>query len=143
MGVCITATNSSIEFKTSYGMFHRLRCNIAKAIDEEFAVLYHKATAFVYEADGIEAERELNNYLTKNYDYISHVDEVLNFLFQSDVEGKVNYKTCRKILELIDHINFENENFQYVSNRTSENDYEVFKKFLKECIKYHRDMRWY
>lgn len=142
MGVNITANNSSINFKMSYGQFHSLRRNIAEAIDPEFAKLYHEATAFIYLEDGIKAERAMNKYITDNAEYLKYTEEVFDFLFQSDVDGEVDYRTCKKILDIIEHVDFKDNNFQYVAYRTSENDYEKFKKFLKECVRYHRKMRW-
>lgn len=144
MGVCLTANNSSYSFYMGYFGFHILRRSIAEIIDPEFAQLYHEMLAGVFMEDRIEAEKKLSKLLADEDKFPEDIECVLDFLFQPDVEGKVSYKTCKKLYDLIKDVNFDGKSFRYVCDQNSEmSDYEMFKKFLKECYRYHRNMRWY
>ena len=64
---------------------------------------------------------------------------VLDFLYAPDEDGKISYKTCRKIYELIKDVDFGGKCFRYAAH--VHNDYEEFKMFLKECVSHRRNMR--
>lgn len=51
-------------------------------------------------------------------------EDILDFLFASDCEGKCGYKTAKKIYTII-------------------KDYEYLKDFLKECCQKRRTIIWY
>jgi len=136
MGVSLYATNSKYSFEMGYGGFYNLRKNIAYAVDVELGDIY---------------ERMLECHSRKDYDwYCSLVNKmveekrldgsVIDFLFQSDAGGAVEYKVCKKVYDVIKDIDFGDKGFQYVSYR--DNDYEKLKLFLLECYRYHRKMRW-
>lgn len=144
MGVCLTANNSSYSFYMGYFGFHALRRSIAEVIDPEFAQLYHEMLAGVFMEDRIEAEKKLSKLLMDEDKFPEDIEPILDFLFQPDVEGKVSYKTCKKLYDLIQDVNFKGKSFMYGCYQNSEmSDYEMFKEFLKECYRYHRSMRWY
>ena len=67
--------------------------------------------------------------------------DIFDFLYESDCEGKVGPKTCRKIYDLIKDIDFEDKIFTYGAHSDGK-DYEYFKEFLKECYTHRRQMRW-
>lgn len=145
MGICLTANNSKYSFNMSYGSFHNLRRNIATAIDPEFGELYHKQLAALYVTDSLEAENEIVKLLADEERFPDTLQPIINFLYESDCEGSVDYRTCKAIYDLIKDVDFEDKNFQYVSYRVGQSisDYEKFKEFLRECYRYHRHMRWY
>ena len=60
-----------------------------------------------------------------------------------DTEGKISYKTCEKIAGLLENRmpELKGKSFRYANQ--AGNDYEEFVKFLKECVKYRRNMRWF
>lgn len=99
MGVTITTTNPKFVFDMGYVGFFRLRKEIALALDEEFgrnyAELAHCHTQKEYAAN----DKAANRIIQEN-----HLDcyaDVLDFLYMSDSEGEVGYKTCGNILRLI------------------------------------------
>ena len=67
--------------------------------------------------------------------------DVIDFLYMSDCGGKISYKTCRKILNLIRDIDYGNKGFRYAM--LMNNDYGEFKEFLQECVSHRRNLRWY
>lgn len=141
MGVYLTANNSKYSFKMSYIGFHHLRKSIAELLDPEFGELYHEMVASIFMKDKIEAETKLTKILA---DREKFPDEILYFLMEPDTGGSVSYRTCKKIYDLIKDVDFGNNRFQYVCNSDSVvSDYELFKKFLKDCYSHHRNMKWF
>lgn len=140
MGYTIYATNSSHSFDGGMGGFMNLRINIAKAWDKEFgehyATLAHCHSKDDYELFDLIANKILSDERFKDED-----KDILDFLFASDCEGEISYKTCKKIYNLIKDIDFGNKIFTYGAYSDGK-DYERFKEFLLECYRYRRKMRW-
>lgn len=138
MGVTITATNPKYEFDMGYGGFLLLREEIALALDEEFgrnyADLIHCYTQEEYAAN----EKAANRIIQENH--LDRYADVLDFLYMSDSDGEVGYKTCGDILSLIRNrkcsISFRYALMQH-------NDWEEFKEFLQDCYSHHKKMRWH
>ena len=133
MGVTITSKNPLFEFDTGYITFFYLRKNIAQAIDEDFGNAYLPSEENLKEALSIINQKHLDD------DY----EDVLDFLFASDCEGKIGYKTCKKISELLEKKlpDLKGKNIRYGYYSTGL-DYEEFILFLKDCFKYRKNMRW-
>ena len=139
MGLTIYANNEPISFDMGGGGFFDLRLNICKIFDKELGEVYSEIPL----AFGIhnEINKRINEILSD--DRFSDDDEdIVDFLFASDCEGKISHKTCKKIYDLIKDIDFGNSYFQYINRRKPEGDYEAFKRFLKNCYSNHRKMRW-
>lgn len=137
MGVSISATNSIYDFDMGYGGFFNLRKNIALALDEEFGENY-ALLGNCYTIDDYNKNDMVANSILER----KHLDEdVVDFLYASDTEGKISYKVCGKIYNLIKDIDFGDKGFRYAIYRR--NDYEEFKKFLKDCYSKRKNMVWY
>ena len=141
MGVTITATNAKCDFNMGYGGFFNLRKNIASALDEEFGNAYSLLARCVDDEDYKDNDKLTNSIIDKKHLEEEYAD-VLKFLYMSDIEGKIGYKTCRKIAELLEKKlpELKTKSFRYAIE--AGNDYEDFVEFLKDCVKYHRNMRW-
>lgn len=136
MGVCIYATNSQYSFDMGGGGFFNLRCNIAVALDVEFGDHYHTLLKCRSDKDYANFNAKANRMLKRKY-----LDEdIIEFLFMPDSNGSIPHKTCKKIYDLIKNIDFGDKGFRYAAIR--HNDYDEFKKFLKECYIRRRKMRW-
>ena len=140
MGLTITANNSKYSFSLGYGGFFNLRNNIAMALDKDFGNSYATLFRCCTENDYQECLQKLNQIIANNS--LDKYSDILDFLFESDAGGKINYRTCGRILALIKDIDFTGKNFQYVMYSKG-NDYELFKEFLKECYSHRRNMVWY
>lgn len=140
MGITISATNSKYSFDCGYGGFYKLRRNIALAYDEEFGKYYaniiHCLCQIQYDAFFKQINLILSNERFKDED-----NDILDFLFESDCSGKISYKTCGKIYNLIKDIDFKGKTFTYVAHSDGY-DYDKFKAFLKECYSHRRNMVW-
>ena len=136
MGVSITATHSKCSFDMGAGGFFNLRKNIACALDEEFGQHYEKML-YCYSKEDFDIYNRVTNkmVLRKNLD-----EDILDFLYQSDIEGSITHKTCKKIYDLIKNVDFGKKGFRYGAYQ--HNDYEEFKQFLRECYRFRRKMRW-
>ena len=139
MGVSITATNPKYSFDMGFAGFFSLRSNIACALDKDFGENYKKLmfchTSEDYKENDRIAEGIINN---KGLDYYS---DILDFLYMSDCEGKIGYKTCKNIYDLIKDIDYGDKGFRYGSMRN--NDYEEFKEFLLDCYSHRKNLRWW
>lgn len=139
MGVCLTSRKSDYSFDMGFGGFHNLRANIASAWDKELGEAYDDM------AMAMLCPKEYNeriNSIISNDRFKDEDEDILDFLFQSDCEGKCGYKTCGKIYNLIKNIDFEGKIFTYYA-RSDGKDYERLKLFLKECYQKRRMMIWY
>ena len=137
MGVSIIATHSKYSFDMGAGGFFNLRKNIALALDEEFGHHYETLLDCRVKSDYERHDKIANRIIAeKMLD-----DDVLDFLYQSDIEGSITHKTCKKIYDLIKDVDFGKKGFRYGAYQY--NDYEEFKQFLRECYRFRRKMRWY
>ena len=138
MGISLTANNSKYDFSMGYGGFRNLRVNIAKAYDpdfgEHYANLIHCYTVKQFE----EHDKVANLMISK---FPEEDEDIFDFLYQSDCEGRINYRTCGKIYNLIKDKDFTNMIFMY-STLSDGKDYEHLKAFLKECYSHRRNAYW-
>lgn len=140
MGIIITAKNSETEFHCGLGGFTSLRNNIASAFDKEFGEFYKNLPFYIVESKIDEYNEKANKILRDKR--FKEDEDIIDFLFASDCEGKISYKTCKKIYDLIKNIDFGKRIFTYAAHSDGK-DYEKFKNFLLECYKYRRNMIWY
>lgn len=140
MGIKLFATNSSYSFNMSYSSFNNLRKNIANLLDEEFGEKYFEIRYCKTSDDYIELDRVLENIINEKH-LDENYKETLDFLFMNDYDGNAPYRTCGQIYNLIKDVDFGDKRFQYALYPGD--DYENFKKFLKECYSKRRNMRWW
>lgn len=138
MGVSITAKNSNYSFDMGYGSFFTLRKNIALAYNKTFGENY-AALLYCHTEEAFKKNDDLAERIIKTQGLTD--SDIIDFLYQSDCEGKISYKTCKKIYDLIKDIDYSGCRIVYAS-LSEGNDYEQFKAFLKECYRYHRNMYW-
>ena len=139
MGVCLTSRKSAYSFDMGYGGFHNLRTNICRAFDEELAEIYDDTMFMLKDPEGYTAKV---NEILKDSRFKDEDEDILDFLFSSDCEGKCGYVTAKKIYNLIKDIDFGKAIFTYAAHSDG-NDYEKLKLFLKECYQKRRMIVWY
>lgn len=139
MGICLTSRKSSYSFDMGYGGFYSLRTNICKAFDNELGTYYRDVALAL--ANPEEYNRRINMVL-KDKRFKKEDADILDFLFESDCEGKCSYKTAKKIYGLIKDIDFGKKIFTYAAYSDGK-DYENLKVFLKECYQKRRTVIWY
>ena len=139
MGITITATNAQYTFDMGYGGFFTLRKNIAYALNREFGENYEDLVHCHTEAEYADNDRNAEQII-KKYRLDEEYDDVLEFLYAPDVEGRISYKTCGKILNIIKDVDFGSAGFRYAAIR--HDDYQEFKRFLQECYSKRRTMTW-
>ena len=142
MGVTITANNSKHEFDMGAGGFFNLRKNIALALDNDFGLNYAEIISCQTKEQHGENDKKAEQIINeKNLE--EKYSDVLDFLYMSDCDGKIGYRTCRKIADLIEPCMpaLKTKTFRYAIY--AKNDYEEFLVFLRECVRYRRNMTWY
>lgn len=140
MGITIYANNGSRSFDGGAGGFMSLRTNIAKAWDKEFGEHYETLRR-CYSEDDYQRFNEKTNQILLNERFKQEDEDIVDFLFQSDIEGKISHKTCKKIYKIIKDIDFHGKIFTYAAYSDGK-DYEYLKSFLLECYSHHRMLRW-
>ena len=136
MGVTVTANNSRYAFHMGGGGFFSLRKTIANALDREFGENYENLL-YCHSREDYEKHDRIANALIseKKLD-----DDIVEFLYLPDTGGSVPYRTCGKILKLLENTDLSGKGFRYAAYRND--DYGEFRKFLGECFSHRRKMRW-
>lgn len=131
MGVCLYAKKYDEYDKTphmGYLGFYQLRLLVAKKYNDELGQHYG---ALLQQRNCIEWEeynKRTDEFVKKN-----NLDErIIDFLYQSDCNGKVDYITCKRIYELI-----KDEDFIVHKGIA-----EKLKTLLQECIKHRWTLQW-
>ena len=137
MGVSITANNSRYDFDMGYGGFFNLRKNVALALDQEFGENYALLSRCVTKRQFSENDQVANMIIQRK-----QLDEdIVSFLYMPDTGGKINYRICKKISNLLKKVDLSDKSFRYAAY--AHNDYQEFIEFLDECYSKRRDMVWY
>ena len=132
MGICLY--NKEYEMDMGYFTFAQLRTVIAKLLNEEFGENYSLLRRCITKKDFKENDK-IANFLIEKY----NLDEdVVDFLYQSDCNGKITYKTCRKIYKLIKDYD---DNFMY-GYVHSNHSFNYFKEMIKNCVDKRRMLFW-
>ena len=97
MGVTIYANGSKRSFDMGYGGFFNLRKNIALGLDREFGEHYETLSHCSTKEDYQKFDEVANRILADKR--FQDMDDLLDFLFAPDTDGKIGYKTCMKICQ--------------------------------------------
>lgn len=145
MGVSITSNyKDAIGLSGGYSTMHIIRTKIALAFDKELGECYSTLVQCYLSGndDVVDEWKRKFNKILKNERFKTEDKDILNFLLASDCEGKISYKTCGKIYNLIKDIEAPNLRLRY-SFYSNENDWKDFKTLLKECYSHRAYMVWY
>lgn len=129
----------NIELSGGYGMLLDIRREVANLYDREFGKHYEiLGSRFMTEEDykkwNTTANLILNDERFKDED-----EDLLDFLFAPDCDGKISYKTCKKVYDLL-----------LKSKATcplryafySHNDWDDLRKLLLICYKHRANLYW-
>jgi hypothetical protein len=121
-----TKTKEEKELYFSYGGFTRLKIKIAFAFNEKLGKLYEKfmKEALRGEVSDSEEIKEYNRLCNNDLDIL---------LWHSDCDGKLNYKECKKIYNVI-------KTYQIVE---FQEELDKFKNLLEFCIKHRCNLYFY
>lgn len=140
MGVCMTSKYKGAKsLDGGYRMMFVIRREIAKAFDYEFGE--HYSTLL----DGF-GEEHFKAFDEKTDKILSHPRfedadvDLIEFFFMSDCDGKISYKTCGKIYDLIKDREY-NGCLRYIAH--SNNDWQDFKDLVKGCYSHRANLIWY
>ena len=124
-----------IELDGGYSILRTIRIEVAKQYDEELGKYYQ---LFYDESDKQKYINKLNNLL-KNDRFKDEDNDLLDFLFASDCEGKIGYKTCKKVYDLIKN-STNNCCLRYIIY--SKNDWDDLRELLLSCYKHKANLYW-
>lgn len=124
-----------IELDGGYSILRTIRIEVAKQYDEEFGNYYQ----LFY--DGYDRKKYINklNNLLKDDRFKDEDNDLMEFLFASDCEGKIGYKTCKKVYDLIKNSD-NNCCLRYAIY--SKNDWNDLRELLLSCYKHRANLYW-
>lgn len=129
----INLHNKDYSMDMGYGQFYMLRMTIAKVFDKDFAVLYENVCRTIFGPTQAEIDA-LNEYIANhNLD-----NDIVEFLFMPDSDGKISSKTCRHLYKLVKDYN-DDYRYGYIG---ANNSFEYFKEMLHDCATKHRKLFW-
>ena len=126
--------NAEYEMEMGNAAFMRLRRVIADQLPEEFATHYWDLLSPSDEKE-LDAYNKRTGELVEKYKIDS---DVVDFLYLPDTTGKVSYKVCRKLYNLIKDYD-DNEVYGFAYSNTS---FAYFKEMLLDCAKKRRTLYW-
>ena len=125
--------------------FQRLRSKVAELLDEEFGNRYKDIPDIqrqAYQSDSSEKVWEVyNNQLNEIIDRNHLDDNVLEFLFQPDCNGKLSYKVCRSLYNVIK--DYDDDIIYGYSGQKNPAKFADFKAIVEDCYKHRRQLIWY
>lgn len=141
MGLTITSKikKCPIELDGGYGMFMVLRQAIAKLYDKEFGEHYETLSKCFLKEHFDEFNKKANEILRDNR-FKEEDEDIIDFLYMSDCGGKIGYKTCKKLYDLLKDYK-SNIPLRYAFY--SHNDWEDIKELLIQCYKHRANLYWY
>lgn len=150
----MTARNSAYSFRMSYKAFFALRVIIAKSYDEWFGTHY-QTIAQCHDQINYEEHNRITEEILSHLNFQSEDEDIMDFLYTPDCDGKIGYRTCRKLYELVKDKTCKSidlkctvracnefEDFKFRRSAHLNNDFEVFKQFLMECYSHRRTAYW-
>lgn len=143
MGVALGNCKNMIAL--GYFGFQRLRSKVAELLDEEFGNRYKDIPDVqrqAYQSDNSEKVWEAyNNQLNEIIDRKHLNDNVLDFLFQADCNGKLSYKACRSLYSIIK--DYDDDVIYGYSGQKNPVKFADFKAIVEDCCKHRRQLIWY
>lgn len=138
MGITIYAKGVDRSFDCGYIGFAHLRNRICEVYDKDLYNVYSDMKMCALYTSEWTAKI---NAICNLKQFPDEDKDILDFFFESDCEGKISYKTCKKIYDLIKDIDFGGRIFTYAACSDGK-DYEHLKEFLNECYQKRVSMRW-
>lgn len=145
MGICITSNyKGAPSLDGSYFMLHKIKIRLAKAWDAEFGEHY-TTLMDAFRFNELEAFDRRTTEILEQPRFANDAD-IAEFMFMSDCEGKVNYRTCKKLAELLTSVILnKTEDFAQISLRYqaySKNDWEDLLELLRGCYSHRANLIW-
>lgn len=146
MGIHMTSNyKGAPSLDGSCSMLFRIRSRLAKAWDAEFGEHYSKLLSIWREEDFKAFDRRTEQILSDSR-FTDEDDDLIEFWFMSDCEGKVHYKTCKKLADLLTLV-FANETIDFAQNSLryqaySGHDWEDLMTLFKGCYSHRANLIW-
>ena len=134
MGLTIHSPNNSIDMSASG--FMKLRRTIAFLFNTEVGKHYDKLRYLITDGDCDKYDRETEKLVQKYGN-----DWLFEFLYASDIEDKLTYGKCRKLLELIG--DYDDDICYGYAGLPDCAKMRDFKEILSDCVTNKRQMIWY
>lgn len=142
MGITINSKNNSIDI--GYFGFRQLRIKIAELTTDDIAKHYKELENAILIFSETERKKYFKKYdektdeLDKKYNY--KYKRVLNFLYSSDCEAKIDVDICKELYEIIKEYD---DDIKYgYSGRSDCAMFNDFKELILDCINSDCYLEW-
>lgn len=132
MGICLK--NKEYNMDMGYIAFGMLRQTIANLYDTQLGNLYKK----LYESYSVNSREVAINNINIYLESTDLDNDIIDFLFMSDCHGKISYKVCKKLYQII---KYYDNNIKYGYDWAN-NSFSYFKKMLNDCALKRRTLYW-
>lgn len=139
VGVTLICEYTKKNMDMGYGGFNRLRKKVAELAGEPFYSHYMKLDDLVL---GFTPDEVLQEFDQETYRMLRAGEaspHVVTFCMQPDCEGRVTWKTCRKLLKIIGDYD---DDIAYGYAARTHCGFKDFKAILQDCVKRKCSMRW-
>ena len=140
MHTTIKSKNYSMDFE--FFIIGKIKKKIAYSISDEVGVHYSEVfnvRKFSHNKDYIDEYKKKSEQLANKY----QCKEIFGFLYQTDSEGKISAKSCKKIYEFIKNQGEEIPGYYYSAQDLDDKYFREFKKLLKDCVDNNCHLEWY
>lgn len=143
MGLTIRCGKTGRSMDMGGGGFLRLRRKVAELAGGPFVPVYQEVCAWYPGSNGETAEefdarigKAVNEMLAAKQADLKIVD----FLLQSDIEGRIRYGACKKILKVIG--DYDDDVFYGYVGHGNRARFRQFRRILKDCVETKSDLVW-
>lgn len=143
MGVTIKCKKTGRDIDLGYFGFSRLRCKVAQLLGEPFYSHYMKLLDAPRFMEPDEEKNFCTQWDTEAARLITENNipvKVVNFLLESDCDGKIRYGACKDMLKVIGDYD-DNICYGYAGRKDCAM-FRDFKAILQDCVDNKCDMVW-
>lgn len=141
MGVTIKCERTGKSYDMGCGGFCNLRKKVAELANAKFSELYEELTRTLFLR-----EKEFYDEWDRKLDQLLKTEKglssgIVDFCLQSDIEGKINHRTCRLIYNVVKDYD-DNIIYGYAAHPDAFR-FRDFKGLLEDCIRTKSPLFWF
>lgn len=145
MGISLYCNKTKTSIDLGYGGFNNLRNKVAELAGGPFYPHYLLLSEpdIMFMADENKRKEFFDNYNERTEEIIKTKQadvKIVDFLLQSDCEGRIRYGACKNILKVIG--DYDDDILYGYCGRSDCAKFSDFKQILKECVEHKSDLIW-
>lgn len=143
MGLTIGCRKTGRSMDMGGGGFLRLRRKVAELAGGPFVPVYREVCAW-YPGSNNETAEEFDARIEKAVNEMLATKQadikIVDFLLQSDMEGRIRYGACKNILRAIG--DYDDDVFYGYVSHGDRAQFRQFRRILEDCVETKSDLVW-